>query len=228
MELAAILDDERIVLVRGTPASGKSTLAYLLYEYYNKKNVATVLISSWPKSSEAKGFEFLLQQAHVWGYSDVTRGNIIDKNIVWILDEAQMSYEDAELWLGFIKFQHGRLSGPRICAFSSYGSPSAGPQEFGLGSPLVQLGIQQRVSITRSLIQGSPSISLFYSRNEFDDVLTRICNDYRCPMHLEADASDYIFSLTSGHPGAVVSILSMLKKVRLRNSTHISSDAEEG
>lgn len=214
-----MLEDERVVHVRGTPASGKSTLAHLLYLHYQKQNTASVIIRSWPNGDGVYADDRLIRYAQSAGYSFITSTNLYDADIVWIIDEAQMSYDDDALWLGFIKFQHGRSSwGPRICVFSSYGSPTGGPQDFSVGSPLAYLGVQQRISITPSRIQGSPSIALFYSHVEFDDVLHRICNDYKSPLPLDPDAADYIFSLTSGHPGAVNGILSMLKKVRLRHS----------
>lgn len=56
-----------------------------------------------------------------------------------------MCYDDTEIWISFIKYQHGRLGGPRICAFSSYGSPSTGTLEYMVGSPLAELGTQHRV-----------------------------------------------------------------------------------
>jgi hypothetical protein len=141
---------------------------------------------------------------------------------MWILDEAQLSYDDGDIWGSFIKNQHGRYgNGPRICVFSSYGSPSTAIEElsFGPGSPPIHLGPGQRVSIAPSRIQGAPPISLFYTREEYDDVVSRICNDYECPIRLHLHAVEYIFSLTSGHPGAVEGILSMLKKVCFRKST---------
>lgn len=45
-ELARILDDEQVVLVRDTPTSGKTTLAKLLDEYYERHDVPSVLIRS--------------------------------------------------------------------------------------------------------------------------------------------------------------------------------------
>lgn len=63
-----------------------------------------------------------------------------------------------------------------------------------------------------SRIPYSPSIGLFYSRCEFDDVLNRACNNMSA-LPLDPPASDYIYSLTHGHPGAVNAVISMLKKV---------------
>jgi hypothetical protein len=126
-----------------------------------------------------------------------------------------MSYHDSGLWLGFIKAQSGRGFGPRICLFASYGSPTGGPNDeaFGTGTPLPYFGPYQRVSIAKSRIPFSPSISLFYSRDEFEDALQRICNNPERVLTLHSNAMDYIFSLTSGHPAAVVGVLGMIYKV---------------
>jgi len=212
-ELAEILDQQRVVLVRGTPSTGKSTLAYLLDLYFRGKDVASVRFM-YPTSG-AKGLQLLVENAHAVGYTDVTRKNILVADIVWIIDEAQLSYHDTELWYDFIKAQHGRTFGPRICTLSSYGSPSTGPDELldSGNTPLAHLGVASRVSLTPSILQGSPSIGLFYSREEFDSVLEIARNNRGRPLLLDPDATDYVFSLTNGHPGAVTSVLQMLKDV---------------
>ena len=87
----------------------------------------------------------------------MTREKINHNTVVWILDEAQLSYDDGDIWGSFIKNQHGRYgNGSRICVFSSYGSPSTAIEElyFGPGSPPIHLGPGQRVSIAPSRIQG--------------------------------------------------------------------------
>lgn len=81
-------------------------------------------------------------------------------DIVWIFDEAQLTYEDTGIWLSFVKYQQGHMGGARICAFSSYGSPSTGPEQYSYshGSPLAELGPQHRVSIMPSKLPFAPSI----------------------------------------------------------------------
>lgn len=212
-ELARILDDERVAHVRGTPASGKTTLAYLLHEHYRQQNIPSVIISDWPQGNDHVHTDVLIRRAQDAGYTFVTADTLRNADIVYIIDEGQMSYHDSGLWLGFIKSQNNRRFGPRVCVFTSYGSPTGGPNDYSAGSPLAYLGVQQRVSITVSKIKDSPPISLFYNRNEFDDVLQRICTDSRRPLPLHPDAADYIFSLTNGHPGAVDSVLGMIQKV---------------
>lgn len=207
-----MLEESRVVHIRGTPASGKTTLAHLLKEYYQQQEVPSVVISTWSQCDDCKYTKLLVEQANEEGYTFVTRQNLRDCDIVFILDEAQVTYDDPGLWVGLIKTQIGALAGPRICLLSSYGSPSEGTSGFP-ETPLGFLDATKRVSITVSMIEGSPPISLFYNRGEFDDVVDRICADVRQQLPLSAEARDYIFTLTNGHPGAVEAVLLMLKKV---------------
>lgn len=214
-ELARILDDERVVHVRGTPASGKTTLASLLHEHYRQQNIPSVLISQWPQGNDHEHTDVLIRHAQRAGYTFVTSDTLRNADIVYIVDEGQTSYHDSGLWLGFIKTQSTGRFGPRICILTSFGSPSEGPDDYPLGTTPVHLGVQQRISIIVSKIKHSPPLSLFYNRDEFDDILQRICADIRRPLPLHSDAADYIFSLTDGHPGAVDSVLGMIQKVSL-------------
>ena len=45
--LARILEVERVVHVRGTPSSGKTILANLLLQYYERRGDAVVMINGW-------------------------------------------------------------------------------------------------------------------------------------------------------------------------------------
>jgi hypothetical protein len=114
--------------------------------------------TSWPQKQTDSYESILIREVKVRdaGHEFVTYATLADANIVIILDEAQMSYGDDGLWLGLIKSQSGRHEGPRIALFTSYGSPTTGPEVILAGSPLAFLGPQQRVSITPSIIRFSP------------------------------------------------------------------------
>jgi hypothetical protein len=169
---------------------------------------------TWPLGTEVECLDILVGRAQRAGYTSVDRNNLKNADIVFIIDEGQMSYSDTDLWLGFVKYQHGRLSGPKFCVLSSYGSPSAGPSDHSVcGSPFAYLGPQQRMSIIVSKIKDSPQICLFYNRKEFNDVVQRFCGVSTRPLPLRSDAADYIFDLTNGHPGAVDGVLKMIQKV---------------
>lgn len=141
------------------------------------------------------------------GYRTINPDNFNAFNIVLIFDEAQLSYGDYALWLGLIKTQSCSLSGPRICLFSSYGSPQTGHSDYPLGSTPVMLGPAQRISILPSAIPNSPRISLFYNKREYDGVVERRCANPSASFRIDIASRDYIFTITAGHPGAVRALL---------------------
>ena len=181
-------------------------------KYYQRQGVPVTMIEAWPEK-EYNYREFLVENLHVDGHKHITVQNLKDSNIVLVLDEAQMSYDNNGLWLGFIKTQIGKKFGPRICYFSSYGSSTGAASNPSAGSPLGFLGLEKRISITVSPLPDAPPISLFYTKSEFDDAVRRQCADVRNPLPLAEDARDYIFKLTNGHPGAVGAMIETLTRV---------------
>lgn len=161
--------------VGGPPASDKSHLAYLLLQYYRDRNVPAVILKTWPEErAKPNADHHLCNCAANEGYT-IKPWALQDADIVFILDDVHMSYSDENLWLGIIKFQSGRSSSPRICLFSSYGSPTSGPESTLMNGPAVFFNVKQRISITPSNTEGSPTIALFYSQEEFVDVVNRFC-----------------------------------------------------
>jgi hypothetical protein len=120
---------------------------------------------TWLLGTWVECLEILVGRAQAAGYTSVNRNNLKNADIVFIIDEGQMSYSDTNLWLGFVKYQHGRSYGPKFCVLTSYGSPSAGPADYKAGSPFAYLGVQQRMSILVAKFEDSPQICLFYNRN---------------------------------------------------------------
>jgi hypothetical protein len=173
----------------------------------------SVYFADWASDRSRPVMNILVEQARSIGYT-VDPTTLYKADIVFIIDEAQMIYHDNGFWLGLVKTQSGSRFGPRICIFSSYGSPTGGPSDAAVGSPLAYLGVQQRVSITPSKIEFAPKISLFYNRVEFDDVVNRACTDPIRPLRLELSARDVIFTVTNGQPGSVESVLKLVAQVR--------------
>ncbi|KAJ5899609.1 hypothetical protein N7495_004353 [Penicillium taxi] len=213
-QLAAILQESRVIHVRGTPASGKTTLAALLTEHCLESNIPVVTFCR-PKFSPSEDYRTLIiQEARGLGYTHFDHAFVSDGEYVLIIDDGHTTFSDEQLWYCLVKKQSLSPTGPQICILTSYGSPLFGLDDITLGSPPALLGAQQRVSITPSLLRFSPKISLFYNHNEFEDVVDKFCSpdhQYRTPLlRLDKSARKYIFDLTSGHPGAVDGVLSML------------------
>ncbi|KAL1994366.1 hypothetical protein VTN49DRAFT_3035 [Thermomyces lanuginosus] len=225
-ELARILNTQRVVHVRGTPAPGKTTLAHLLYYHYRKQNTPVVLFDHWP-TDDCQTYNVLVKGVREQGYDVPDYRSLHYMDIAIIVDEAQQTYNDNTFWTGIIHAQCHRSVGPVFCLFAAYGSAFEESSNSDGGTPKGFLGPQRLVSVTPSTINKSPRIALFFNCEEFDDVVTRICNDPRERLPLDCSAYDYIFNLTYGHPGAVRGTLKMLHVERYLTNTSIPFPLEK-
>lgn len=96
-----------------------------------------------------------------------------------------------------------------MCIFSSFGGPTSGAlsSSYPEGSPSVLFGPAQRISLTATTEIGGPDFGLFYLREEYDDVVTRLCSNPTFQYSLSPEAIDEVFELTTGHPATVSAIL---------------------
>ncbi|BCR86170.1 uncharacterized protein ACHE_30157S [Aspergillus chevalieri] len=136
---------------------------------------------------------------------------VLTSDTVILVDEAQVTYNDAALWNTIIKERQSLtcLYNFRLCLFCSYGSPRTGPDQTFF-TP-VTLFDEQRISLTPQNQSCSPPIGLFYDKEEFKDVLSRLLTyKYSERFTFDESAEDYIFALSNGHPGAVESIVNVL------------------
>ena len=96
-----MIEESMVVYVRGTPASGKTTLAHLLHEHYLVRGIPSVLLPVWPKPSIPDDprhyLDVLVAACHGEGHTHINRSTIHNADIVFLLDEGQMSYGDAGL-----------------------------------------------------------------------------------------------------------------------------------
>ena len=226
LELAAILDEVNIVHVRGTPASGKTYLSELLSYHYRNRGRRVSLIKEWEKLNHKNPWDSLVKLVEKWNEeaqdAPTTTSSQSEQDLSWVLtsntvilvDEAQMTYNDSALWNTILKKRQSSFLGYnfRLCLFCSYGSPSAGPdQTFFTPVTLVN---KQRISLTPQSQPGSPSIGLFYSKEEFRDVVSRLIKYlYKQKFSFDEGALDYIFVLSGGHPGAVESLVNVIFQV---------------
>jgi hypothetical protein len=202
-----------VVHVRGTPASGKSTLARLLEQYVIKKRPDLLVYRfSWP-STFPDGF-WPGSQYHTLLNSITKRP--LDQNDWWrmqvllIIDEAQGSYEYISLWNDLIKGL-SPTSGPLIALFSSYGSPSNLPLGDARTPTPIYFRPDQRISIRRS--SQNPNLALLFSQTELSDVVERVCkfhSRHGQAFLLSPELIDYVWKITNGHPAGVRAVLDEL------------------
>ncbi|KAI9371775.1 hypothetical protein BJX61DRAFT_510218 [Aspergillus egyptiacus] len=218
-KLADLIDSQKVVHVRGTPASGKTTLARLLQKYYKAKKRNSIFIDTWRELDEypSAGDDPYLQ---AWSKLDRMLRTRFDPNMdylapgtILIIDEAQKSYSDIIFWNSIIK---PRLSRDgldiRFCLFCSYGSPLSGVDRelsTAISFTPAHFTPAQRVTLTPQSCASSPSIGLFFTRSEFTDAAQQLIANpsFQEKFTLSKDAQDYLFSLTNGHPGGVSAVL---------------------
>lgn len=87
----------------------------------------------------------------------------------------------------------------------------------------------QRVSLVPSSEPGSPDISLFFTREEYNDVVIRYCKMAKEYM-INTDLAEYLFMATNGHPGLVMAIMDYIFDVGTitqsnSNKANLSHDA---
>lgn len=181
------LNRYHFVLVRGTSASGKSTLAQLLYNHIRTKEPTTDPILTGYLFKEECGW--LANLKHQCDY------NPNGPNVV-IIDGAQTSYEDLSFWEDFLK-PIGPQSLGRVILFTSYGIlPNRVTTQ---GIPIIVPYHQQVTLRPIDHGDGIPSAGLSLTSAEFTDMVHRKYPGGRFTQ----DFLDYVFHVTAGHVGAV-------------------------
>lgn len=184
--------------VRGTPASGKTTLSHLLGHHILKQdsNVNVIFLDLWPYDDVKKE----------GGYRPYLRSKGWEENVetVFIFDNGETTYVDQSLWFGFFKSIQG-YRGLHAIVFTSRGSPSTsliGPTPFNVTEP-------QMVTLRAIQHQDDlPAVGLFFSQDEFDDFISKTYPLQEC--RFDSSFLDYVFNVTSGHAGAIHDLLSVI------------------
>jgi len=192
--------------VRGTPASGKTTLCGLLAQYISQQDPAAhiVLIYGWPLKMKTRGWRVYLQE----------EGWVPGKKTVFIFDEAQLTYGDFYLWGEFFKNLGGHNDLFAI-AFASYGSPTShqggetSDSDLEIQSTPFVLSDSQRVTL-RPIDHGdgSNAVGLLFNRTEFDDLVGKRYPPSEFPF--DPSLFDGVFDLTGGHVGAILDFLNII------------------
>lgn len=202
--LANRIHEQRVVLARGIPASGKTFLARSLHTYLRGQGVKSIYIKSFPLSLEGgpSALDYLVEACHIQGFPTFGHSLLRD-NFVFLIDDAHTTYNNSELWLILNSANQDCLSnvpGASFCMFGAFGTPDRGVMPHNMGSDLLVFNKRQRLVLKEGFDE---DISLFYTRQEFD---------LHVEMHLQARGSDYeicfalkdiISDLTAGQPELV-------------------------
>jgi hypothetical protein len=181
-----LLNASDIIQVRGTPASGKTSLAKLLHEYIlrNERDPWVTRVPVWnPREMMPRGgwAEWLSPR---WSFQS---GSVL------IVDEAQSAYWDLAFWL---ELKAIKPESPfRVITFASYGSAGR-----NINDPLTPIHISPRQNI--SLIAHDHgdqiAVGLLLTKPEFEEFVTKLFVD----NYFDVLFLDIVFNITRGHVGA--------------------------
>jgi energy-coupling factor transporter ATP-binding protein EcfA2 len=194
------------VLVRGTPASGKSTLARLLAAHVRVKEPdLPIFVLDWPRTlpngcSIDMPWRQLLER--LLGLPE-TEPYFWTSRLLLIVDEAQGSYRCEMMWNAIVKSRPR----PAVVMFSSYGSPIGDPLE-NPAPTAMRLNPRQLISIHHS--NTNEKIALFFTKPEFDDLVNKVCkyhsrNGQR--FIVSQELADYVYEFSSGQSSGALALL---------------------
>lgn len=224
-ELIARVQHYHIIRVSGTPASGKTTVMNLMVNKLLEKYGQTIpihVLSGWDRKTvrSATGWAVHLEQE-----TGVHGRNWLTYPAYLLLDEAQQSYWDDELWADLFKRIEPGTS-PFIVLFMLYGSPHRGFVGFDgeehIKTPMV-FGAEQQISLRPEesisdhglgpLLPWKP-VGLLLDENEAIDVVTRYAfTVIRPSLSLTPDLKKGFFLSSNGHVGLLTSLTRVLQDV---------------
>ncbi|KAB8230344.1 uncharacterized protein BDW43DRAFT_314033 [Aspergillus alliaceus] len=223
-KLAAAVDSQNVIHIRGTPASGKTVLSELLRDYYVENNRKVFLLETWEPLESFHGkdpwtrFALLLQQR----YPEYSHTEFFASKTVIVVDEAQASYKDSYFWNTIVKERRsGEGEDINICLFCSYGSPLTGLEVDHLWFSPATFGPAQRITLTPQPGKDSPKLGLFFTPDEFDEAVSLLTtNKYEEKFTIDKEAMSYLYELTNGHPGGVTSLVNFVHSAHRHDLKH--------
>ncbi|KAJ7207129.1 hypothetical protein GGX14DRAFT_636387 [Mycena pura] len=189
-------------LVRGTPGSGKTTVCWQLRNYIldNDSGARVTITKMWVQRDSVAAS---IQASRVDGDTfDPGYGGS-----QWLLlDEAQTTYEDVDLWAAFKDFPKNVF----VICFASHGSRERDVTNIVPTPESIQPHMRMVLRPTKN---GWPTLrnipGLYFTREEYEQLLPNQQRLSELPK-LIPDIEDWIFEVTNGHIGAISSILDVV------------------
>ncbi|KAL7688294.1 hypothetical protein Plhal304r1_c019g0066911 [Plasmopara halstedii] len=194
---ASLLDRIPVIFIRAPPLSGKTALCDLLYDHIVRSKpdalVSRILANQMPVDGKfTEFFKFL------YGYEfEAFCAHKGDR--VVLIDEAQITYNDEQLWKGYVKGAlESQIRGLRFVLFSSYGSFNIYRKFERAGTPIL---VPPQNTFGLNATPYKPGLQL--SREELKEMAQN---------SIGISASDLIWILCSGHIGIARAILIFLHR----------------
>ncbi|KAG6813152.1 hypothetical protein H0H92_013558 [Tricholoma furcatifolium] len=195
------LNVHRFLLVRGTPGTGKSSLCQLLARFIRILEPTTTVIHlrSWPSSDS--------NEPRDWRQLFLPTPGTDPKFTVLILDEAQLSYSDKDLWVNFLRLIHVNYRHCRAILFASYGSPTTRIKIERSPTPIA-IPVEQKVGLRAAKHQdGLAPAGLLFTRAEYDELISAT---YRSDCMFDDTFFENLYIATNGHIGAILDFVRII------------------
>ena len=208
--IASILQlvrDTRVVIIRATPLVGKSTLLRLLDRHIldTQRDLEPIFIH-WESKSKRNDLEcdlYLQRKESTWREINAKyRSSQSTARTIYLIDEAQGSYEEETLWGNLLKSRNTR-SQPLFVLVCLYGAANIShADELHVESQALCVDSLQRIELRQSTL-GRPCM-LFKPKETIITVEKwAIANRYMFDDGLPR----YLHAAIDGHPGMVELIL---------------------
>ena len=201
-----LLDSMRVVVIRATPQAGKSILLRLLGSHvlYQRRELEPVFID-WDTRAERKHLpydKYLEREKSIWRERNAECRPCNPKaKTLYLIDEAQESYEEKDFWTRELKNRDTR-SQPMFVLVCLYGADVSIARLLGVESKSLNINSIQRVELRPS---NTNNPYLLFTLKETATVVQKwaMLNKYQ----LESGIYEYLHAATDGHPGMVGFVL---------------------
>ena len=212
--VASLLEHARtygVVVIRATPMVGKSVLLKLLgHHIVHKEPGLEPIFIEWQtraKRGHIDYLEYLEERSEVWKrQNERIRPYKSSTKRVFLIDEAQDSYEEDSLWL-MLKNYRGARTNALYVLVCVYGTDVVPTHRYAnVESQARQMHLLQRVELRRTA-PGMPC--MLFTRDEFDIVFRKFTAS--TGRMFEEGTVQYLFDISQGHPGITGLLLDYLE-----------------
>ena len=206
VSILQMLELNRVVVIRATPFAGKSTLLQLLGNYIvNQRRDLEPVYILWQSRTERNNLpyqKYLENARALWQVQNAAyRTCNPNAKVVYLIDEAQGSYEEIEFWNNDLKNRLSRHQ-PSFILVCLYGADVSHHRLSDEVSKSLSVSPHQRVELRPSRINNP---FLLFSLEETKNVVQKwaMLNQYK----VTDDLYEYLHLVTDGHPGIVGFVL---------------------
>lgn len=200
-----------VIVLRATPQVGKTTLLRILgHHIVHKVPDLEPVFVHWQDKEKRKNCpyeDFLRQKEGQWKTINAeTRPRNPAARPIYLIDEAQGSYEEEEFWTTLKNYHNTRKNAlyVLVCVYGATGVSRI--RHPNIESQAQRMHALQRIEL-RPTLPGNPC--MLFQREEVAYMVMKFA--YQAHLKLENGVIEYLYKATDGHPGMVGLLISHLE-----------------